>query len=38
MALIYNSNFYHCEPDRLDELKILIEKQGPVKNIFEIGT
>ena len=38
MALIYNSNFYHCEPDRLDELKVLIEKQGPVKNIFEIGT
>lgn len=38
MAHIYNSNFYHCEPDRLDELKILIEKHGPVKTIFEIGT
>ena len=38
MAHIYNSNFYHCEPDRLDELKILIEKQGSVKTIFEIGT
>ena len=38
MALIYNSNFYHCNPDRLAELKILIEKQGSVKNIFEIGT
>ena len=38
MSHIYNSQFTQCEPDRLDELKILIGKQSNVKNILEIGT
>lgn len=38
MALIYNSQFTQCEPDRLDELKVLIGKQSGIKNILEIGT
>ena len=36
MSHIYNSQFTQCEPDRLDELKILIGKQSNVKNILEI--